>query len=161
LHLIRPHVRVRLVNLLRRLMHFAVSVQVEPKRKNRPCGQPPSPNPRLNPHGGEAPGQNPGSLVPMAAAAARFLLPTAARTAASPSAAALLCVPLDSFSRRCRALAPPSAVFSRNLSDTAFDAQALDTRVPATVITGFLGSGKVTPPLPLPLVLPPFPCRNC
>jgi hypothetical protein len=98
----------------------------------------------------------PGSLVLMAAAATRFLLPRAARTAASPSAAALLCGPLDSFSGRRRALAPPSAVFSRNLSDTAFDAQALDTRVPATVITGFLGSGKVTPPLPLPLALPPF-----
>ncbi|KAF8670231.1 hypothetical protein HU200_050762 [Digitaria exilis] len=62
----------------------------------------------------------------MAAAAARLLLPRAARTAAATttSATAIARAPLDSFS--------------------TFDAQALDTRVPATVITGFLGSGKTT-----------------
>ncbi|KAK3143809.1 hypothetical protein QOZ80_4AG0305190 [Eleusine coracana subsp. coracana] len=82
----------------------------------------------------------------MAAATARLLLPRAFRATATPYAAALLRGPLDSFTRRCRALAPPppSTVFPRNLSDAAFDAQALDTRVPATVITGFLGSGKTT-----------------
>ncbi|KAL6651321.1 hypothetical protein ACP70R_010246 [Stipagrostis hirtigluma subsp. patula] len=84
----------------------------------------------------------------MAAAAARLLLPKATGTAGS---SALLRGPLDSLSRRFRTLAsahlrppPPSTVFSRSLSDAAFDAQALDTRVPATVITGFLGSGKTT-----------------
>uniref|UniRef100_J3M117 CobW/HypB/UreG nucleotide-binding domain-containing protein n=1 Tax=Oryza brachyantha TaxID=4533 RepID=J3M117_ORYBR len=88
----------------------------------------------------------------MAAAAARLLLSRASRTAASCSSAALLRCPLDSFSQRFRSspsplLRPaplPSTVFPRRLSDTAFDAQALDTRVPATVITGFLGSGKTT-----------------
>ncbi|KAF8751050.1 hypothetical protein HU200_012248 [Digitaria exilis] len=89
----------------------------------------------------------------MAAAAARLLLPRAARTAAATttSATAIARAPLDSFSRCFRTLAPPllrpppppSAEFLRGLSDAAFDAQALDTRVPATVITGFLGSGKV------------------
>nr|CAB3488143.1 unnamed protein product [Digitaria exilis] len=90
----------------------------------------------------------------MAAAAARLLLPRAARTAAATttSATAIARAPLDSFSRCFRTLAPPllrpppppSAEFLRGLSDAAFDAQALDTRVPATVITGFLGSGKTT-----------------
>uniref|UniRef100_A0A0E0PDL0 CobW C-terminal domain-containing protein n=1 Tax=Oryza rufipogon TaxID=4529 RepID=A0A0E0PDL0_ORYRU len=86
----------------------------------------------------------------MAAAAAR-LLERATRTAASCSSA-LLRSPLDSFSGRfpsfrsplLRPAPAPSTVFPRGLSDTAFDAQALDTRVPATVITGFLGSGKTT-----------------
>ncbi|RLM73609.1 hypothetical protein C2845_PM15G20700 [Panicum miliaceum] len=89
----------------------------------------------------------------MAAAAARLLLPRAARTAASScSATAIARGPLNSFSRRFRTFAPPylrpappPAKFLRGLSDAAFDAQALDTRVPATVITGFLGSGKVPP----------------
>ncbi|WVZ86963.1 hypothetical protein U9M48_033674 [Paspalum notatum var. saurae] len=81
----------------------------------------------------------------MAAAVARLLRPTAA--AASPATA------LGSLSRHFRTLAlpfltapRPKALFSleRDLSDTAFDTQALDTRVPATVITGFLGSGKTT-----------------
>uniref|UniRef100_A0A453CV54 Uncharacterized protein n=3 Tax=Aegilops tauschii TaxID=37682 RepID=A0A453CV54_AEGTS len=79
-----------------------------------------------------------------AAAAARLLLPRATRAAASSSA--LLHRPLDSFSRCFRSLGPPlprppPTVFQRHLSDAAFDAQALDNRVPATVITGFLGSG--------------------
>jgi hypothetical protein len=79
-------------------------------------------------------------------AAARLLLPRVTRTAASSSA--LLHRPLDSLSRCPRSLEPPLlrpplTVFRRRLSDATFDAQALDTRVPATVITGFLGSGKV------------------
>lgn len=83
----------------------------------------------------------------MAAASARLLLPRATRTTASSSL--LLHRPLDSFSRCSRSLEPPlprppSTVFRRHLSDATFDAQALDTRVPATVITGFLGSGKTT-----------------
>ncbi|KAM0842857.1 hypothetical protein ACQ4PT_058090 [Festuca glaucescens] len=83
----------------------------------------------------------------MAAASARLLLPRATRTTASSSV--LLHRPLDSFSRYPRSLEPPlprppSTVFRRHLSDATFDAQALDTRVPATVITGFLGSGKTT-----------------
>ncbi|KAL6843851.1 hypothetical protein ACP4OV_026422 [Aristida adscensionis] len=84
----------------------------------------------------------------MAAAAARLLLPRATRTAA---VSAFLRSPLDPLSRRFPALAPtallqrrlpPPTFLSRSLSDAAFDAQALDTHVPATVITGFLGSGK-------------------
>ncbi|KAM0877246.1 hypothetical protein ACQ4PT_035620 [Festuca glaucescens] len=83
----------------------------------------------------------------MAAASARLLLHRATRTTASSSV--LLHRPLDSFSRCPRSLEPllprpPSTVFRRHLSDATFDAQALDTRVPATVITGFLGSGKTT-----------------
>ncbi|KAF0892284.1 hypothetical protein E2562_014853 [Oryza meyeriana var. granulata] len=84
----------------------------------------------------------------MTAAAARLLLSRASRTAASCSSSS----PLDSFSRRFRSFGSallrtvpaPSTVFPRRLSEAAFDAQALDTRVPATVITGFLGSGKTT-----------------
>lgn len=94
----------------------------------------------------------------MTAAAARLLLPRVAKTTAT----ALFRGPLDSFSSRFRTLEPPLlrplALFSRNLSEAAFDAQALDTRVPATVITGFLGSGKV-PPRRLALRLP-FPSRT-
>ncbi|OQU82250.1 hypothetical protein SORBI_3006G202000 [Sorghum bicolor] len=56
----------------------------------------------------------------MSATAARLLLPRVAKTTAT----ALVRGPLDSFSK--------------------LDAQALDTRIPATVITGFLGSGKTT-----------------
>jgi hypothetical protein len=86
--------------------------------------------------------------VHMTAAAARQLLPRVA----TATAAALVRGPLDSFSSRFRTLEPPllrpPALFSRYLSETAFDAQALDTRVPATVITGFLGSGKVPPASP-------------
>ncbi|XP_034603813.1 uncharacterized protein [Setaria viridis] len=79
----------------------------------------------------------------MVAAVARLLLSRAARTAVTTSATAIARGPLDSFSRHFRTLAPPPpAGFLRGLSDAAFDAQALDTRVPATVITGFLGSGK-------------------
>ncbi|KAK8449541.1 hypothetical protein SEVIR_7G234900v4 [Setaria viridis] len=81
----------------------------------------------------------------MVAAVARLLLSRAARTAVTTSATAIARGPLDSFSRHFRTLAPPPpAGFLRGLSDAAFDAQALDTRVPATVITGFLGSGKTT-----------------
>lgn len=84
----------------------------------------------------------------MAAAAARLLLPRATRTRAAASSSSLLHRPLESFSRCFRSLGPPlprppPAVFPRHLSDATFDAQVLDSRVPATVITGFLGSGKV------------------
>ncbi|CAN6229415.1 unnamed protein product [Urochloa humidicola] len=83
------------------------------------------------------------------AAAARLLLPRVAMTAAiSSSVTSIARGPLDSFSRLFRTLAPPllrpQPSLTRGLSDAAFDAQALDTRVPATVITGFLGSGKTT-----------------